>query len=92
MSRLIFSRAAVRDLLRLRDFIAEKSPQAATRISQRLHVSLQHLAEHPELGYPVDEALSIREFITGDYTTHYHYRDDDNTVTILRIWHGKEDH
>ena len=51
--KLIFSRAAVHDLVRLRDFIAHHSPEAAQRVAQRLRGTIQRLVDTPQIGRPV---------------------------------------
>ncbi len=89
MKRLRFTRSAVRDLERLRTFIAEKNPDAAERISARLHRTILHLIDHPELGRKLDELPDVRELIAGDYVMRYH--PNRETVTVLRILHDKED-
>ena len=89
MRRFQLTRSAVRDLTRLRAFIAEHNPAAAARVSERLITSLQHLVAHPELGHPVEELPDVREVVRGDYVVRYTVT--AQTVLVLRIWHGKED-
>ena len=86
--RLQFTSSATRDLSRVRDFIAEKAPQAAIRASRRLGRTIRHLRDHPELGRPLEELPEVRELVAGDYIVRYTIGDE--TVTILRIWHGRE--
>ncbi|MEA3276490.1 MAG: type II toxin-antitoxin system RelE/ParE family toxin [Pseudomonadota bacterium] len=86
--RLQFTHSATRDLTRLRAFIAEKDPQAATRVSRRLGRTIRHLRDHPELGRPLEELPEVRELVAGDYIVRYTLGDE--SVTILRIWHGRE--
>ena len=89
--KLIFSKAAVHDLVRLRDFIAQHSPEAAQRVAQRLRGAIQKLVDTPQIGRPVDNMLGeIRELIFGKYVVRYEVR--QQYLYILRIWHGKEDH
>ena len=88
--RLIFSRAAVRDLVRLREFIAKHNPDAAKRVSQRLRGAINGLVNNPQIGRPVpDLPGEIRELIFGKYIARYEVR--TNSLYVLRIWHGKED-
>ena len=88
--KLIFSRAAVHDLVRLRDFIAQHSPEAAQRIAQRLRGATQGLVDTLQIGRPVaDMPGEIREFVFGKYVVRYKVR--QQYLYILRIWHGKED-
>ena len=89
--KLIFSKAAVHDLVRLRDFIAQHSPEATQRVAQRLRGAIQRLVDTPQIGRPVDNMLGeIRELIFGKYVVRYEVR--QQYLYILRIWHGKEDH
>jgi toxin ParE1/3/4 len=88
--RLIFSRAAVHDLVRLREFIARHNPDTAKRVSQRLRGAIKGLVNTPQIGRPVlDLPGEIRELIFGKYVARYEVR--TNSLYILRIWHGKED-
>ncbi len=86
--RLEFSASAVRDLIRLRDFIAVHNPEAAERISLRLRQAIGKLVIHPDMGRPVPELENVRELVAGNYVVRYPRAED--TVFILRIWHGKE--
>ena len=88
--RLIFSRAAVHDLVRLREFIAKHNPDTAKRVSQRLRGAIKGLVNHPQIGRPLPGLPGeIRELIFGKYVARYEVR--TNTLYVLRIWHGKED-
>jgi plasmid stabilization system protein ParE len=89
MMKLVFSRSAVHDLVRLREFIAQHSPNAAQRISERLRGAIIELVNHPQLGRPVpDLPGEIRELIFGKYVVRYEVR--SQKLYVLRIWHGKE--
>lgn len=86
--RLQFTRGASRDLVRLRDFIAAHDPQAAGRVGKRLARTIRLLREQPGLGQAVEELAGVRELVAGDYVVRYTTRDD--SVVILRLWHGRE--
>ena len=88
--KLVFSEASVRDLERLREFIATHNPDAARRVARRLHGAILKLRNNPQIGRPVpDLPGEIREYIVGKYITRYEIRND--MMYILRIWHGRED-
>ena len=88
--KLIFSRAAVYDLVRLREFIAQHSPEAAQRVAQRLRGAIERLVDMPQIGRPVENLPGeIRELIFGKYVVRYEVR--QQSLYILRIWHGKGD-
>lgn len=86
--KLLFTQSSQRDLVRLRNFIAEKNPQAARLIGQRLVTSINRLLDQPEMGIDVDELPGTQDLITGDYSVRYAVLEDE--IYILRIWHGKE--
>ncbi len=88
--RLQFSKAALDDLVRLREFIAEHNPVVAQRVSKRMRSAINSLVEAPRIGRPVEDMPGeIRELIFGRYVVRYEVR--GNVLSILRIWHGKED-
>ena len=88
--KLIFSKAALNDLVRLREFIAEESPEAASRVASRLVGAIKKLTETPQIGRPIDSLPGeVRELILGKYVVRYQV--STNSLAILRIWHGKED-
>jgi len=90
--RLIYSELAVRDLLRLRAFIAEKNPPAARRVSAELVTRIGRLRDFPGLGREVSRApdpSAMRDAVFGNYVVRYVPRPD--ALIILRIWHHFED-
>lgn len=89
--KLKFSLSAQRDLVRLREFIAQKNPSAATRISQRLLQAIKHIVTQPEMGVDLAEVSGVQDLVSGDYIVRYTVIDDVETVYILRIWHCKEE-
>ena len=87
---LIFSKAAVHDLVRLREFIVKHNPDAAKRVSRRLRGAIKGLVNNPQIGRPVpDLPGEIRELIFGKYIARCEVR--TNSLYVLKIWHGKED-
>jgi len=88
--KLLFSKAAVNDLSRLREFIAQHSPEAAQRVAQTLIGAIKRLAENPKIGRSLEIFPGeIREMTLGKYVIRYEVR--KKGIFILRIWHGKED-
>jgi plasmid stabilization system protein ParE len=86
--RLAFTRGASADLARLRDFIAQHDRRAAARVGKRLARTIRLLCDQPALGQAVEELPGVRELVAGDYVVRYTTRDD--SVVILRVWHGRE--
>jgi toxin ParE1/3/4 len=88
---LRFAPEAVDDLIRLRNFIAEKNSTAAQRIANDLVLGLEKLKVFPEIGLKVERAFEpkrIRDLFIGNYTVRYLIGDGE--IVVLRIWHGKE--
>ncbi|WP_339080808.1 type II toxin-antitoxin system RelE/ParE family toxin [Pseudomonas sp. TMP9] len=86
-------RNAVADLVRLREFIAEKDPLAAARIAVELLSRIENLCLFPEMGRTVEFAPTpkvIRDTVFGKYIIRYSAHTE--TVVILHIWHHNEDH
>ena len=83
---LSFTEIAEQALLRIKKFIAKSNPQAAERMKDALLSSLQHLTEQPEMGTVLKKG--VRQWIPCDYITRYKQVND--TIYILRLWHHKE--
>lgn len=89
--KLVYTKDAIDDLARLREFIEIHDPPAARRISSRLVEGLSNLKQHPLLGRPVRRAAdpeAIRDLVLGDYVA----RDlvHSEQIVVLRIWHHRE--
>jgi plasmid stabilization system protein ParE len=90
--KVAYSEQALRDLVRLRSFIAEENPGAAARIAAGLVERLENLGRFPHLGRAVGPALgpdALRDVVFGNYIVRYAPRAD--VVIVLRIWHHHED-
>jgi len=86
---LQFAEQALDDLVRLREFIAEKNPAAAKRVSEQLIESIDRLRDQPEPGHGVESLPGVREWIARNYVVHYLVLKDN--LIVLQIWHGRED-
>lgn len=84
---LQFTEQALEDLVRLREFIAEKNPAAAQRSSEQLFESINRLGDQPELGHALETLPGVREWIARDYVVHYLALKD--TLIVLQIWLGR---
>ena len=96
--KLVFTQLAVEDLVRLRRFIAEHTPDSATRAANRIKSSAKLLSDQPLIGRPVrapagDEHNDIRDFLltfgSGGYILRYQLL--KKQIRVLRIWHTRED-
>ena len=85
---LQFTHSAQRDLVRLREFIADRNPRAAQEVSQRLVTAIKRLVDQPRMGVPVSGFPGVRDLVAGDYVVRYLLR--DNVIHVLYVWHEKE--
>jgi plasmid stabilization system protein ParE len=89
--KLVWSPAARRDLIRLREFIEPDNPAAARRAAAILSKAANLLQEQPGIGRRIegreDRELSV-PFGQRGYLLRYRLHED--TIVILRIWHGLE--
>ena len=89
--KIQYSPESVEDLIRLREFIETKNPHAAKRIANELTQGIEKLKVFPKMGITVrrsQEVVNIRDLFVSNYTVRYLIGED--TIFILRIWHGKE--
>lgn len=89
--KIQYSREAIDDLVRLREFIAAKNPYAAKHVAQKLLSGIEKLKDFPEIGLSVQrspEPEKIRDLFITNYTVRYLIGQE--TIFILRVWHGKE--
>ncbi len=92
MRTLRWAPEAVRDLVRLREFLGEEYPGAAARAAVRIREAAAVLRDRPELGRAIeDEAFRdlVAPFGGGAYVLRY--RIDEDAVVVVRVWHSKED-
>ncbi len=90
--KLSYSHEAISDLIRLREFIALKNPDAAQKTARSIKNGITQLKTFPYLGVEVELAPNpemIRDLIIGNYIARYLVH--QKHVYILRIWHHKEE-
>jgi toxin ParE1/3/4 len=87
--RVVWTLQAQKSLLLVRQRIKTDNRKAAARIANRLRISAQRLAIHPESGRP-GRVDSTRELVVPG--THYilPYRVRHDRVEILSVIHGAQ--
>jgi plasmid stabilization system protein ParE len=95
MPRLVVTRAARRDLERLRQFLQKKNPDAARRAANAIKDAINGIVEKPEAHRPVPDRMFHREIIIefggSGYIARYYHRPGTEEVIVLRIKHQLED-
>jgi len=89
--RTRYTAEAIHDLERLRAFVESRNPHAARRIAAEILDGIGNLAVFPDMGLPVRLAPDpelIRDLFVGNYVIRY--LRGENSIIILRVWHGKE--
>ena len=81
------SRDDLHDLVRA---IAADSPVRAESFAYRLMQQTDKLRDFPEIGRQVPEQRdpNIRELIVAPYRVIYRFRDKEQIVEIVRVWHS----
>jgi len=84
--KLSYSREAINDLVRLREFIATKNPDAAQKVAISIRKGIAQLKAFPYLGVEVELAPDpemVRDLIIGNYIARYLIH--QKHVYILRV-------
>jgi plasmid stabilization system protein ParE len=86
--KLVWSRLALRDIDRQVSYIEQYNALAAKRVEQAFFLAGKKLKEMPELGRQ-GRRIGTQEYVAFEpYVVVYRVR--DQTVRILRIWHGAQ--
>jgi plasmid stabilization system protein ParE len=80
-------------VVRLHDFLAPKSREAARRAIKTIRDGVKLLGKFPEMGRPVEELPEefrerVIDFGSGAYVVLYRYTGQE--VVILAVRHGRE--
>ena len=90
--KLVWSPAARNDLIRLREFVRRHNPDAARRVADALTKGANLVLEHPGIGTRIEDRQDREFFVPfGQRGYVLRYRLHEETVVILRLWHGFED-
>lgn len=94
MPHVIYTQRALEDLIRLREFLQDKSPEAADKAKATLLQSLASLGRFPESHKPVPDMPFHRELVikfgARGYVARYRYERGGHVVVLL-VRHQRED-
>jgi toxin ParE1/3/4 len=85
--KIRWTRLALEDLERAREYIAAQSPSAANSVIARIESALRALAVHPEIGRR-GRVQGTRELVVPDTPFIIAYLVSKNSVEILAVIHG----
>ena len=85
---LRWTHPALADLIEAQSFIARDNSTAAAAVAQRIWDAATKLCDNPSSGRP-GQFSGTREWVVGDTPYLIVYRAKDDTVEILRVWHGR---
>ncbi len=88
--KVILTPQSLDDLREIVSFIAQDNPERAKSFGNELIDHALTLAELPERGRVVPEISepSVREIVRHPYRIIYEIFPGQNTVYVLRFWHG----
>lgn len=88
--KLVWTDHALKDLVRLHEFLAPESPAAAAKAVQKLVTTANRLQHFPRMGERLDhyDPREVRRIFAGPYEIRY--RLTAESIFILRLWHGRE--
>jgi plasmid stabilization system protein ParE len=91
LTELKWTSRALSDLACLYEFLAPVNRQAAIRTVRSLTAAPARLREHPRIGEKREEfePREVRRILVGRYEMRYEIQ--GSIVTILRLWHSRED-
>ncbi|GAA0326322.1 type II toxin-antitoxin system RelE/ParE family toxin [Sphingomonas oligophenolica] len=89
--KIVWTRRASADLVRLHAFLEPAAPDAAARLVRQLARAPDRLIEYPRIGEKLEayEPREVRRIIVGHYELRYEIA--DAAIFILRLWHRRED-
>lgn len=84
------SRQADRDIQSICEHISEQDPAAADRLEDRIHESLELLAQFPGMGHtrPDVKDKRYRFWAVGKYIIAYRF---EKELVVVRVLHGARD-
>lgn len=92
MRKIIWLSQAVNDLARLREFVGEKNPEAASRVVITIKNTVKILQDYPYIIHPIEDLPDFHDLVVpfgaGSYITRY--RMEGDMVYIVGVCHSKE--
>lgn len=92
MREIVWLDSAVKDIIRLRAFIAKENPEAAKKAAKAIQQAAKRLMTTPAIGKPIPDLPPYRDLLTrfgaGGYILRY--RVYVETIYIVHVRHYRE--
>ena len=87
--KAVWSRRAIRHLVKVRDYIAEDSPDAAADVAARILAAIRNLERFPNLGRP-GRLSGTRELVVPNTPYIIPYRIRRGRIELIAVFHGRQ--
>ena len=87
--KAVWTRAAIRDITHVREYIANENPAAAREIALKIVDTAERIARFPELGR-IGRVNDTRELVVSGTQYLIIYRSKKNAIHFLRVLHGHQ--
>ena len=87
--KIVWSRRAIRHLIRLREYIEQDSEQNAALVAGRILKALDLLQAHPAIGRP-GRVVGTRDLVVPDTPYTIPYRARRERLELIAVFHGRQ--
>ena len=87
--KAVWTRAAIRDITHVREYIANENPAAAREIALKIVDTAERITRFPELGR-IGRVYDTRELVASGTQYLIIYRSKKNAIHFLRVLHGHQ--
>lgn len=86
---IVWLPVAVQDIIHIRHYIADRDPESASKIAQRIDKAIAHLSAMPNMGRS-GRIFGTRELTISGTPFLAVYRVQSDRIEILRVLHGRQ--
>ena len=87
--RIVWTHAAIRDLVQIRRYIERDNPLAASSVATRILKAVSQLAAHPQMGR-LGRLSGTRELVISQTSYLIPYRLQGEVIELLRVIHSRQ--
>ena len=93
VSKVVWSKKAIEDLKDIYEYISKDSPKYGEMQILKIQETVKKLEKFPKIGKILIEFPKsyYKEIISGQYRIIYKIDNNENTVYILAVIHGRQD-